>query len=369
MDEAGHAYMTGVTGSSDFPTTPGAFDTSYNGGGDAFVVKLAMGGPVVPPTPTPVPTYTISGRVTEAGGFTGSGGVTVWADSTRSTTTNANGDYTLTGLPAGTYNIRPDKAPYAFSPTSRAVSVPTDQTGVNFRKVAITKVQVNQALGNTTNYVAGKDTVIQVMLSDYVRYDPANQEVVVKRGGTPITTLKPLRFAFPTQTLNFWGKMADCPPEEQAGCHNWQQGGYTFDTTVNGAHQVSDVFQFYDRGKLRILAVPVRILDGFQTKLPSDRWKTVHELVAKTYPVGSNAIKLVPASSPLEARDLILASPVDRIKLVARAAALTTPFVRQVRTTRMLRSHCCSDPQDIVVFVWGMHRGLDCTTSCRCRHG
>ena len=41
--------MTGGTYSSDFPTTAGAFDTSYNGagvyyGGDAFVVKVNVGG-------------------------------------------------------------------------------------------------------------------------------------------------------------------------------------------------------------------------------------------------------------------------------------------------------------------------------------
>ena len=105
----------GSTHSTDFPTTPGAFDRSHNGGdnqGDAFVTKLAM---------EIDPTYAVCGRVTEAGGFTGIGGVTVWAGSTRSTTTDANGNYTFTRLPAGMYNIRPDRAPYAFSPASRAV--------------------------------------------------------------------------------------------------------------------------------------------------------------------------------------------------------------------------------------------------------
>ena len=49
VDGSGAAYVTGGTDSSDFPTTPGAFDTTYNGGGyDAFVVKLSLGDKVAP---------------------------------------------------------------------------------------------------------------------------------------------------------------------------------------------------------------------------------------------------------------------------------------------------------------------------------
>ncbi|MDE2484358.1 MAG: SBBP repeat-containing protein [candidate division NC10 bacterium] len=44
VDDEGHAYVTGRTKSLNFPTTPGAVDTSYNGWGDAFVVKLAPTG-------------------------------------------------------------------------------------------------------------------------------------------------------------------------------------------------------------------------------------------------------------------------------------------------------------------------------------
>ena len=46
VDPAGNAYVTGETASSDFPTTPGAFDPTLNSpsGGDAFVTKLNMTG-------------------------------------------------------------------------------------------------------------------------------------------------------------------------------------------------------------------------------------------------------------------------------------------------------------------------------------
>ena len=40
VDASANAYVTGSTSSPDFPTTPGAFQTAYGGGGDAFVSKL-----------------------------------------------------------------------------------------------------------------------------------------------------------------------------------------------------------------------------------------------------------------------------------------------------------------------------------------
>ncbi|MBI2877535.1 MAG: SBBP repeat-containing protein [Candidatus Tectomicrobia bacterium] len=49
LDGGGNAFVTGWTSSSDFPTTDGAFDVTFNGGrfyggGDAFVVKLSSDG-------------------------------------------------------------------------------------------------------------------------------------------------------------------------------------------------------------------------------------------------------------------------------------------------------------------------------------
>ena len=58
VDALENAYVTGQTNSADFPTTMGAFDTAYNGEGDAFVAKIID--VVLPPGPT-------EGKVTGGG--------------------------------------------------------------------------------------------------------------------------------------------------------------------------------------------------------------------------------------------------------------------------------------------------------------
>ncbi|MEQ1646294.1 MAG: SBBP repeat-containing protein, partial [Pyrinomonadaceae bacterium] len=44
VDPAGNAFVAGSTESAGFPTTAGAFDTTHNGGADAFVTKLNAAG-------------------------------------------------------------------------------------------------------------------------------------------------------------------------------------------------------------------------------------------------------------------------------------------------------------------------------------
>jgi len=54
VDASGAAYVTGFTDSADFPTTAGAFDTTFNGNSDAFVAKIG---------PTPAGYEIVSRRV------------------------------------------------------------------------------------------------------------------------------------------------------------------------------------------------------------------------------------------------------------------------------------------------------------------
>jgi len=46
VNAIGNAYVMGYTWSSDFPTTPGAFDTTHNGNSDIFVARVSLGDPI-----------------------------------------------------------------------------------------------------------------------------------------------------------------------------------------------------------------------------------------------------------------------------------------------------------------------------------
>jgi hypothetical protein len=157
VDSSGNAYVTGETSSSDFPAVVGP-DLSYNGGGDAFVAKVGAGA-----------TYSISGRVVDGSGNPISG-VTVSDNAGHTTTTGSDGRYTLSGLAAGTYTLTPSKSGYTFSPPSRAVTVPPDATGVDFvgYQITIAHIEVSQATQTDTNSVpliAMKSALVRVYLS------------------------------------------------------------------------------------------------------------------------------------------------------------------------------------------------------------
>jgi hypothetical protein len=84
-------------------------------------------------TVTAATTYSISGHIATGGGTAISGVSVTRTGSATPVTTNATGDYTFTGLAAGTYTITPSLAGYLFSPVNKSVTITNaNATGQNF---------------------------------------------------------------------------------------------------------------------------------------------------------------------------------------------------------------------------------------------
>jgi hypothetical protein len=108
-------------------------------------------------------TYSISGRVTDTSNNPITG--VIISDGTgHSTTTDSNGDYTLSSLAAGTYTLTSSKTGYTFSPALHTVSLPPNVTGKNF-----TGVPVPTTLINAINQYASRSNV---------RIDQVSQEAL-----------------------------------------------------------------------------------------------------------------------------------------------------------------------------------------------
>jgi len=75
--------------------------------------------------------YSVSGHVTDLGGNP-LPGVNISAGYGYSAMTDSQGDYTIIGLPSGTYRITPSLTDYFFAPSRRSVSVPPERVGINF---------------------------------------------------------------------------------------------------------------------------------------------------------------------------------------------------------------------------------------------
>lgn len=114
-------------------------------------------------TTTPPTTFSVKGNVTAASGVDLSG-VTLTAQMGTATpitgVTTATGEFTLTGLAAGTYTVRPSKAGFLFTPAERTITVTNaDVLGVTFQMtqtVEIAMVSVEPGtftMGGTPDFV------------------------------------------------------------------------------------------------------------------------------------------------------------------------------------------------------------------------
>ena len=97
--------------------------------------------------------YSISGEILGQKSE-GLAGITVQAG-TNSALTGADGKYTLTNLPAGTYAITPTQACSLFIPASRSATVGPDTSGVNFSAVANNVIVARGQVTEGTDPLAG----------------------------------------------------------------------------------------------------------------------------------------------------------------------------------------------------------------------
>jgi hypothetical protein len=96
----------------------------------------------------------ISGRV--SGDVLAGVDVTVIGTVTRAAVTDANGNFTVTGLPNGPYIVRPSRAGYSFTPSSAQVTVADqDVSGVNFTASSVCVPSCAGKCGGVSNGCGG----------------------------------------------------------------------------------------------------------------------------------------------------------------------------------------------------------------------
>jgi hypothetical protein len=130
------------------------------------IVGNVSAGSTVDVTTLPILAYTISGKITSNGSALSSVFVAISGSGSGVAVTDANGNYTFTGVRAGSYTITPTLAGFAFTPVSRPVVVVTANiTGMDFTAVSLTPGTVTGVVTNpdgsvstTTTYPDGSVT-------------------------------------------------------------------------------------------------------------------------------------------------------------------------------------------------------------------
>jgi len=215
-------------------------------------------------------TRTISGRIADAGNIAISGVTVGRTGSATTVLTNANGEYTLTGVPAGSFTVTPTKASTTFNPVNRSVTVTTaNVTGQNFTgtvtppatfnisgriadagNLAIAGVTVGRTGSATTvlTSASGEYTLTGVPAGTYTvtptkagcTFNPATRSVTVTNAN--VTAQNFTGTVTPPATFNISGRIADAGNLAIAGVTVGRNGSATtVQTNANGEYVLTSV--------------------------------------------------------------------------------------------------------------------------------
>jgi len=159
------------------------------------------------------------------------------------------------------------------------------------RKPSAKSIQPIQVLGRyeynsdddyvpATDFVAGKDTVIQVILPDDVKAaEQTEAQVKIYREGIQIATLSKFKKDLQNNALIFI-------PASRSSCGNWQAGTYKFVAKLGDSEELTmDNVKFQEQRKLKILAVPLKANYAGSVETAGNQWKNGGTFIRQVYPV------------------------------------------------------------------------------------
>ena len=156
----------------------------------------------------------------------------------------------------------------------------------------IKEIQVNQVLGRyeyisdeeykpATDFVAGKDTAVQVFLNDDMNISNINDIYLdIYRDGNKIVRLTDFKEDKENNSAIFI-------PKSGAVCGYWKAGKYKFVAGIKENNLTLDNVKFKDRKKMNILAVPIKANYGGKITEPDGNWKKADSFLRRVYPLSN----------------------------------------------------------------------------------